>query len=150
MCAKQNRRFKPDVFNMIAGINKSKTLTKHVACECICKFDGWKCNPNQKWANNKCRCVCKNLEKHHACEKDWFWNSANVLVKMVDMYYYRFSDYVLLSYKRNKNRYNEKYLDNNYSNKKHFNKNYFNKKYFNRFLYFTVIFINYHSIVNRC
>ena len=32
------------VFNMITGINKSKTLTKHISCKCKCKFDGRKCN----------------------------------------------------------------------------------------------------------
>ena len=30
------------VFNIITGINKSKTLTKHISCECKCKFDGKK------------------------------------------------------------------------------------------------------------
>ena len=30
-------------FNMIKGINESKTLTKHISCECKCKFDGAKC-----------------------------------------------------------------------------------------------------------
>ena len=28
------------VFNMVAGINESKTLTKDISCECKCKFDG--------------------------------------------------------------------------------------------------------------
>ena len=28
------------VFNMITGINESKSLTKHISCECKCKFDG--------------------------------------------------------------------------------------------------------------
>ena len=27
------------VFKLIAGINESKTLTKDISCECICKFD---------------------------------------------------------------------------------------------------------------
>ena len=36
------------VFNMITGINQSKILAKHVSCECKCKFDGRKCNSNQK------------------------------------------------------------------------------------------------------
>ena len=27
------------VFNMITGINESKTLTKHISCECKCKCD---------------------------------------------------------------------------------------------------------------
>ena len=32
------------MFNMITGINKSKTLTKHILCECKYRFDGRKCN----------------------------------------------------------------------------------------------------------
>ena len=28
------------VFNIITGINESKTLTKNISCECKCKFDG--------------------------------------------------------------------------------------------------------------
>ena len=28
------------MFNMITGINESKTLTKHISCKCKCKFDG--------------------------------------------------------------------------------------------------------------
>ena len=29
-----------DVFNMMTVINGLKTLTKHISCECKCKFDG--------------------------------------------------------------------------------------------------------------
>ena len=35
------------IFNMTAGINESKTLTKYLSCECQCKLDGTKCNSNQ-------------------------------------------------------------------------------------------------------
>ena len=50
------------VFNMITGINESKTLTKHISCECKCKFEETKCKSNQCWDNNKCQCVCvKNI-----------------------------------------------------------------------------------------
>ena len=42
------------VFNMITGINESKTLAKHISCECKCKFDGRKCNSDQWWNNDKC------------------------------------------------------------------------------------------------
>ena len=42
------------VFNMIAGINESKTLTRNISCGCNCKFDGRKCNLNQWWNNGKC------------------------------------------------------------------------------------------------
>ena len=52
------------VFNMIWGINESKTLTKHFTCECKCRFGGRKCNSNQKSNNDKCWCECKNLKEH--------------------------------------------------------------------------------------
>ena len=35
------------VFNMITGINESKTLTMYVSCECKCKFNETKCKSNQ-------------------------------------------------------------------------------------------------------
>ena len=37
---------------MITGANESIKLTKHLSCECKCRFDWKKCNPNQYW-NNK-------------------------------------------------------------------------------------------------
>ena len=33
---------------MITEINESQTLAKHASCECKYKFDGRKCNSNQK------------------------------------------------------------------------------------------------------
>ena len=39
---------------MITGKNESKNLTKDISCECKCKFDGRKCNSNQKWNNDRC------------------------------------------------------------------------------------------------
>ena len=62
-----------NVFNMIAGINKSKVLTKHISCKCKCRFDGRNCNSDQWWNNDKCWCECK---KHHLSEKDYVWNPA--------------------------------------------------------------------------
>ena len=58
---------------MVTGINESRTLTKHISCECKCRFDGRKCNSDQWWNNNKCQCECK---KSHVCEKDHVWNPA--------------------------------------------------------------------------
>ena len=40
---------KLNVYAIITGKNGSKILTKHVSCNCECKFDGRKCNSNQKW-----------------------------------------------------------------------------------------------------
>ena len=59
--------------NTITGINESKTLTKHISCECKCKFDGRKCNSSQWWNNDKCFCECK---KHHICWKYYIWNPS--------------------------------------------------------------------------
>ena len=61
------------MFNMIAGINESKTSTKHISCKCECKFDGRKCNSDQWWNNDKCPCKCK---KCHVCEKRLYLESC--------------------------------------------------------------------------
>ena len=61
------------VLNMIAGLNELETLTKHISCECKCKFYGRNCKSNQWQNNDKCRCKC---EKHHICGKNYVWNSA--------------------------------------------------------------------------
>ena len=61
------------VFNIITGINKSKTLTKHIPCKCKCRFDGRKFDSDQWWNNDKCSCECK---KRHVWEKDYAWNPA--------------------------------------------------------------------------
>ena len=42
------------MFNMITGINESKTLTKDISCECKCKFYRRKCNSDQWWNSDKC------------------------------------------------------------------------------------------------
>ena len=39
---------------MVTVIDKSKTLTKHISCECKCKFDSRRCNSDQWCNNNKC------------------------------------------------------------------------------------------------
>ena len=61
-------------FNIITGIDESKTSTKHISCQCTFKFDSSrKSNSNRKWNNDKCQCEWK---KHHVYEKDYIWNSA--------------------------------------------------------------------------
>ena len=50
-------------------------------CECRCKFDGRKCNSNQKWNNDKCWCKCKNKKKHCVCKKDYILNPATCSYK---------------------------------------------------------------------
>ena len=57
---------------MIIGINESKTLTKHVSCECKCKFDETKCKSNQWLNNNNVDMSIKNV----------FWILLHVIVRM--------------------------------------------------------------------
>ena len=63
---------------MITGINESKTLAKHISCECKCRFNKRKCNSDQWWNNDKCQCECK---KRQLCEKNHVWNSATCIYK---------------------------------------------------------------------
>ena len=70
------------VFNMITGINESKSLTKHISWKCKCKFDGRKYNSNQNWNNNKCWFECV---KHHICQKKLFGTLLQVVAKVVNI-----------------------------------------------------------------
>ena len=63
---------------MITGINKSKTLTKHISCECKCKLDRKKSNSDQWWNSDKCRCECKKV---HVSEKIMSGILLHVIVK---------------------------------------------------------------------
>ena len=71
-----------NMFNMITGINESKTLTKHISHECKCKFDGIKCYSNQWWNNDKFRCKCENAIY---VKKIIFGIHLHVVVKMVNL-----------------------------------------------------------------
>ena len=42
------------VLNIITAINESKTLTKHISCECKSKFDERKCTLDQWWNEDEC------------------------------------------------------------------------------------------------
>ena len=61
------------VLKMITVINGWKTLTKHISCECKCRFGGRKCNSDQWCNNDKSQCECK---KRNVCEKDYVWNPS--------------------------------------------------------------------------
>ena len=58
---------------MLTVVNELKILAKDISCECKCRFDGRKCNSDQWWNNDKCRCKRKT---RHACEKGYIWNLA--------------------------------------------------------------------------
>ena len=59
-------------FNMIAAINESKIITKHVSCKCECKFRSRKCNLSQKLQNSKTTSMC---------EKYYIWITATCICK---------------------------------------------------------------------
>ena len=42
------------VFYMIKRLDEPTTLTKHVSCECKCKFNEAKYKSNQLWNNDIC------------------------------------------------------------------------------------------------
>ena len=61
-----------NMFNIIARINESKTLKKHISSECKCRFGG----KNVIQINSGimiCQCECR---RRHVCEKDYVWNLA--------------------------------------------------------------------------
>ena len=93
------------MFNIITGINESKIITMHISCEFKCKFDGRKCNSNQKWNNDKCWCECKNTKKLLVSAKDYIWILLHVVAKMEKIfrkYFWQSSEYVPWSYKAKK------------------------------------------------
>ena len=76
VCIQIKKDLNLSVFDMIAGINESKTLTKHFSCEFKWRFDGKKFNSNRWWNDDKCRCECKKI---HVCEKDYVCNPATCI-----------------------------------------------------------------------
>ena len=46
MCSKKTEDLNLGAFNMITGISESKTLAKHISCECKCT---WKCGIFNKY-----------------------------------------------------------------------------------------------------
>ena len=53
--------------NIITKINESKTSTQYVLYGYKCKFNGKKCNSNQKWNNKKSWCKGKCSIKNPKC-----------------------------------------------------------------------------------
>ena len=62
--------------NMIAKKNEAKTMTKHISCDCKCKFNSATCNSNQKWNNKTRQCECKSYCTY---KKDYSWNPSTCI-----------------------------------------------------------------------
>ena len=71
---------------MITGINESNELTKHTYIwKCQWKFDGGKCNSNQKWNNGKCQCECKKYYIRLYFKKVIIGIQLHVVVRLVNI-----------------------------------------------------------------
>ena len=70
---KETKDINMKIVNMIKNKNEAKAMTKHISCDCKCKFNSTMCNSNQKWNNETCQCGCKNYRK---CKKDYSWNPS--------------------------------------------------------------------------
>ena len=62
------------VFSMMKRTDKLKALTKHILCNCECKFEGRKCDSAQKWNNDKCQCEGRKQINHCACKDNYAWD----------------------------------------------------------------------------
>ena len=61
---------------MFTNINETRTLIKHISCNCKCQFDSTTSNSNQKWNNERCQCECKNCL---TCKDDYNWNPSTCI-----------------------------------------------------------------------
>ena len=132
------------MFNTITGINESKTLKKHISCECKCRFDERKCNSYQWWNNDKCICDCK---KRHVCE-DYACSPATCRCENGKCLSSTMEDLAITCDEIIES-YDEKTetFPTNFHEKKTTCKR---KKIRNFILYFTCIIINYYSIIDIC
>ena len=62
------------IFDLISQQNKTRQITFHKSCKCVCRLDKIVCNNKQKWNEDKCRCECLIDKK---CENDFVWNISN-------------------------------------------------------------------------
>ena len=63
------------MFNIITGRNESKTLTKHILCDCKCKIDGRRFNSDH-WCDNVN--VNVKVENVMYVKKKFSWNPATL------------------------------------------------------------------------
>ena len=83
ICApKKTKDINVKVLNMIAKKNEAKTMTKHVSCDCKCKFNSTTCNWNQKRNNQTCQCECKYYAKF---KNGYSWNPSTCIFKVISV-----------------------------------------------------------------
>ena len=73
------------VFNIITGIDESKTLANNISCECKYKFDDRKCNLNQKWITTNINVNVKIWKKLKCAKMIIFGILLHGVVKMANI-----------------------------------------------------------------
>ena len=77
MCVpKETKDINAQAFNMITNKTETKTMRKHISCDCKCKLNSTTYNSSQKWNNKTCQRECKN---YHKCKKDYSWNPSTCI-----------------------------------------------------------------------
>ena len=69
---KETKKINIKTFSMTTNKNETKTMKKHISCDCECKFNSTTCNLNQKWNSKTCQCESKNYK----CKKIYNWNPS--------------------------------------------------------------------------
>ena len=66
------------VFNLMSRINKTRQITWHETCKCICRLTSAVCNSGQIWNEDKCRYECKeDLVNKMMCDEGYIWKPSN-------------------------------------------------------------------------
>ena len=122
-----------------------KIVTKNVSCEFKCKFDRRKCNWNQNWNIDKCRCECR---KHCICEKDYILNPTTCSCKNVKYLGSIIYDSVItcdeiIDVEAKSHEEETKTVTTNFNEKNVICKA-------KKFQYFTFLFMIYHYVINSC
>ena len=60
----------------ITNKNEAKPITKHISCDCKCKFNSTTCNSKQKSNNQTCQCEHKNYRQ---CKQEYSWNPSTCI-----------------------------------------------------------------------
>ena len=55
---KEKKDINAKAFNIMTNKTEIEKMTKHISCDCKCKFISTTCNSNQKWNNKTCQCKC--------------------------------------------------------------------------------------------
>ena len=68
---------KVKVSNLMSRTNETRHIKWYETCKCICSLDTSVCKNKQRWNDNKCWWVCKELIDNGACDKGHTWNPSN-------------------------------------------------------------------------